>query len=367
MAASALLQKKLSDPPATPLLRRTILDKMFSIHIYQQEYQENQCSYAAYFSHWYEEHCNDRTGAISMTTHSILLDIVRLVRDGNEDRESIQSKVKATLPTYSEESINVLISLAARLWTMSCIGEIRQCLTLGQTLTWQQNSLSQLLSSRFAPNPASKEDVVLLKSFHALSCEKVAGIKICWTSNILDHLKMTDDDRTVHIFHHTAFLELHKRVSRSVGSCPSSAAFGLRGTSSSDTFPAGFLEETVDTLALLLPRNRRRVKTWYRRKANDLGLDPSAAECRPLGSSARRTTHFPHWGDRISILKQAFDESEPRTLAQWWHDDRKRVQWYTFWVAILALLLTVTLGILQCAASIVQAWASVKALHHVPS
>lgn len=348
MAASALLQSKLSYPPATQFMRRAIFEKMFS------------------FSHWYEEQCNDRIGAVSTTTHSTLVDIVCFLKSRNKAKESIRKEIKAILPAYDDEIIDTLISLSARLWTMCCIGEIKQCLTLGQTLTWQDGSLPQLLASRFSTCLAVKEDVVLPKSFNAMSCEKVAGIRIRWTSNLLDHLKMTDEDQTVHIFHHAAFLELHKRVSRSASSS-FHCHIWVKTHSSSETFPAGFLEETINTIALLLPRNNNRVRRWYQRRTDDLSLDPSAAECKPLSSSARRMRHFPYWGDRLSILKQAFDESEPRTLFQWWHDDRKRVQWYTFWVAILALFLTVTLGTVQCAASIVQAWASVKALKQLPS
>ena len=50
----------------------------------------------------------------------------------------------------------------------------------------------------------------------------------------------------------------------------------------------------------------------------------------------------------------------------WWYDDRKKVQWYTFWVAFLVLVLTVFFGIIQSAAAIVQAWAQVKALSSDP-
>jgi hypothetical protein len=64
------------------------------------------------------------------------------------------------------------------------------------------------------------------------------------------------------------------------------------------------------------------------------------------------------------ILKQAFDDSEPRTVSQWWYDDRKRVQWYTFWVAALVLILTIVFGVTQTVSGIIQAWASVQGMHH---
>jgi hypothetical protein len=43
-------------------------------------------------------------------------------------------------------------------------------------------------------------------------------------------------------------------------------------------------------------------------------------------------------------------------LYQWWYDRRRRVQWYTFWVAALVLFLTVFFGLIQCVEGGLQAW-----------
>lgn len=37
-----------------------------------------------------------------------------------------------------------------------------------------------------------------------------------------------------------------------------------------------------------------------------------------------------------------------KTLSQWWLDRRNSAQWYTFWVALLVLLMTVSLGVVEC-------------------
>lgn len=49
-------------------------------------------------------------------------------------------------------------------------------------------------------------------------------------------------------------------------------------------------------------------------------------------------------------------------MRQLWEDDRKRAQWFTFWVAVLVFVMTVVFGVVQSVAGIVQAWASVKGL-----
>lgn len=53
-------------------------------------------------------------------------------------------------------------------------------------------------------------------------------------------------------------------------------------------------------------------------------LDPIARECGQLKVKERQTENFEYWHDQLVILKQAFDEAEPRNIKQWWHDRRKK-------------------------------------------
>ncbi|KAI9862864.1 MAG: hypothetical protein M1830_006160 [Pleopsidium flavum] len=127
--------------------------------------------------------------------------------------------------------------------------------------------------------------------------------------------------------------------------------------------PPDFLDETLRTLSLLLPSTDRRSKKWFRAKQERFHLDPKAGSCVHLNAAARQIDNFKYWRDRLLILKQAFDDSEPKTIGQWWNDDRKKVQWYTFWVAALVLALTITFGLIQSVTGVVQAWASFQSLH----
>jgi hypothetical protein len=132
----------------------------------------------------------------------------------------------------------------------------------------------------------------------------------------------------------------------------------------SDLLSKDLIDETLRTLALLLPSSDPRSSKWFQEKQRRLRLDPRAGHCGHLNSEGRQINNFKYWRDRLVILKQAFDDSEPRTVSQWWYDDRKRVQWYTFWVAALVLILTVVFGFIQTASGIIQAWASVQGMHH---
>jgi hypothetical protein len=128
----------------------------------------------------------------------------------------------------------------------------------------------------------------------------------------------------------------------------------------SKTFPPGLIQETIYTLALLLPEHNREVKKWYRKQQLRFQLDESAIKCGPLPTDARQVNKFEYWHDRLVILKDAFDEAEPVTVTQWWYDRRRRVQWYTFWVAALVLALTVIFGVVQSVEGAMQVY---KAYH----
>jgi hypothetical protein len=75
-----------------------------------------------------------------------------------------------------------------------------------------------------------------------------------------------------------------------------------------------------------------------------------------LSAEKRQIENFWYWHERIVILKEVYDEARPSTLSQWWHDRRNGVQWYTFWVAIWVLILTIIFGFVQCVEGALQVY-----------
>jgi hypothetical protein len=123
------------------------------------------------------------------------------------------------------------------------------------------------------------------------------------------------------------------------------------------------VNETIRTLALLLPGSSKAPNKWYQRKqkGHEQELDQCAGSSGHLNASQRRLEEFKYWGERLGILKQAFDDSEPPSVFHWWRDDRKKVQWYTFWIAALVLLLTIVFRLLQSVTGIIQTALAAKA------
>lgn len=129
-------------------------------------------------------------------------------------------------------------------------------------------------------------------------------------------------------------------------------------------FPSALIDETIQTLALLLPENDTDIEKWFASqqsqllKRGKLPLDPSAREGGQLKVKERQIENFEYWHDRLVILKQVFDEAEPSNIRQWWCDRRRRVQWYTFWVAALVLGLTIFFGLIQSIEGALQVYLS---------
>ena len=141
-------------------------------------------------------------------------------------------------------------------------------------------------------------------------------------------------------------------------------SFSSFGTNSANSisvlFPPGLMEETLRTLALLFPQSDKDTAKWFKKLPHSPHIDRQLVKCGHLRADDRQIENFKFWHDRLVILKEVFDESRPRTLSQWWCDRRNGVQWYTFWVAILVLFLTIFFGIVQSLEGALQVY---KAYH----
>jgi hypothetical protein len=246
--------------------------------------------------------------------------------DGMDGIEVMENKVSST------------IDFVARLYFMVNIGASGATFTTGRTkLQWTNGSPYSFLHRQFKPSKSLNDiSVRFEKTFTARNIECIAGMTIHWTDNLADHLRMLDaEDKTVAIFHYASFLK-HQAVPVSPPFFPS-------------LYPTGFIEETLRTLALLFPQHDRETRIWLqsRSKHNSRRIDQQLLKCGHLRVDDRQKNNFEFWHDRLVILKQAYDESRPATLSQWWLDRRNTAQWYTFWVAIVVLLLTVFFGMVQ--------------------
>ncbi|KAH7310192.1 hypothetical protein BKA65DRAFT_414092 [Rhexocercosporidium sp. MPI-PUGE-AT-0058] len=233
--------------------------------------------------------------------------------------------------------ISNAIDMTVSLWLMVHVGIVQRGVTGQTALLWREGCLKDCVAAHFQYQRVLTDRVKFERVFNARNIDRIAGVSIRWTPNLVDHLKFIEDGKkpVLHVFHHAAFLNYHQ---------------------DGEFFPPGFIDETLRTLKLLLPTHDRDSRKWFRKQHTKLRLDVNAMNCGQLKLEDRQIDHFDFWHDRLIVLKQFFDDSSPRTIKQWWFDDRKRVQW--FWVAILLVVLTLFFGFIQCIEGGWQIWKS---------
>jgi hypothetical protein len=129
-----------------------------------------------------------------------------------------------------------------------------------------------------------------------------------------------------------------------------SLTVGFRGL-----FPDGLLDETIQTIALLIPRSNIDCKRWCHRqkRLNLYTLDAKISDMTLSPVTGRKAGSYKYWNERLSIYN-AFNESQPNDLSQFWKNRRNKVQWYTFWIAVVVLILTLVFGLIQSITGILQ-------------
>jgi hypothetical protein len=115
------------------------------------------------------------------------------------------------------------------------------------------------------------------------------------------------------------------------------------------------LTETIKTYDILFPwgLNDERTKSFLEKNKQSFHDIAPFNESRTLN-----LLEYDHWRDRLLELYDEVFMAPPVSWSQLWRDTRNPQQFWTFWIALVILLLT----LISTAASIAQTWASFKSL-----
>lgn len=116
---------------------------------------------------------------------------------------------------------------AYNILTMTEIRNVPSSYISRRPLEWRGGSIRTFLYAEFpASRRLTREHVKLERLFQAYNLERIAGIKIRWTNNLADHLRMIgDDDEEVAIFGCASYLDAVR--TRQVQSSHDTAVFFL--------------------------------------------------------------------------------------------------------------------------------------------
>ncbi|RDW63327.1 hypothetical protein BP6252_10872 [Coleophoma cylindrospora] len=344
------LKSSLRTITTTNDLERVVVNALWGTSWSPREYANHQAAYSTYYSGIYQPLCRAACSGdwrIPDYTHEDVISIINSLKLTNDKKNDVLKDIPHAVnlsPSQSERAVNLAAGLLVPL-NFDGIGGARP----GKRISWEpEKTLKQtideefqVLSNQAVPaNPVCATCTSTIKfprKFGLWDLKFIAGFNIVWTNSLLDHLSVVDEENqiTVYIFHQVSILELHQTVTP-------------------DVIPADLIEETFETLALLLPRTDEKTTAWYDKLQKKHDLDPGTFRRSYLKLEDRELHHFKYWRSRLVKLKKAFDEHEPNKPTQWWRDDRKPVQWWTFWVAILVLILTILFGLIQSVTGLLQ-------------
>jgi hypothetical protein len=269
---------------------------------------------------------------ILIRTHQHVINIVRELKDGRsraEIRESLSSLFmkKETYPNEDEVLYNS-IDLAVRLYSMVNIGTDKTTVTGCRKLSWKESSLGDFLENYFnALKVPCHTNTRFDMTFTAHNMERIAGIKVYWSANLADHLRIVEaEEKIVVVFHHASFLQ--QQIDNPI-------------------FPPGLIQETLRTLALLFPRQDSGTKRWLHAIFASTMVDRHILTCKQMRLDDRQLETFDFWQGRLLELKKAFDTPRTMKWSQLWHDRRDGHLWYGFWLTMFVLFLTVLFGLVQ--------------------
>ena len=109
--------------------------------------------------------------------------------------------------------------------------------------------------------------------------------------------------------------------------------------------------------------HERGFRDWIRAEE---AVRPPQAVAGLENPPSRRVSRYRFWMARLLLLDREFTDAEPRNLRSWLHDRRKRKDWYTFWLSILAAfvaIIALLLGGASTATGIYSAWAAKQSLN----
>jgi hypothetical protein len=294
------------------------------------------------------------------TTHEhILLIVYKLPLEKDIIRPNLRSSLRRHFPNGDDIAINRSIDFALRVWLTMNVRE--ECYSLQTprtpTIQWDDTStLVDFIARNFPQATTTAGSLQLDHTFTAASINRLSGIDIEWTPCLADHLRFDKRRRLLRIYPFKQVLLDHLQLWEGTGSEKSSGLVIpsmrrqelLTKVSNSSILPKTLLKETLLSLKLLFPHWDTLTESFMLQHDQAFHLEGPFDDNRPSNLA-----DFNHWRNRLLELHQIF-HSPPVGWTQIWADRRNPLQWYTFWIAIVIVVLTIIIGIISSVTAIIQ-------------
>jgi hypothetical protein len=206
------LKRGLASPVVSRLHQSLIANTIFNIDTAQEKYEILLRGLGTYFYDWYNQQCRQCSEQVSIKSHAELIHVISSLQEHGATSKSVFQKLRQeTDSSILDAKLKASIILAIRVSCGLSIGHISGYVPPGKVLPWsapEDAEIRHYISSHFEPESLSDELVKLPRLFNVKNIADIAGIQICWSSNLADHLLMKDDESKVTLFHLATFLKL---------------------------------------------------------------------------------------------------------------------------------------------------------------
>ncbi len=268
-----------------------------------------------------------------------------LSQAGSKTRQEVRFALRDLLSfkTCQDIQLNSSIDLALRLWLTINVWErkFKHLSFVTPIVEWNDRvPLLEFIAHQFptAKSTSQSNPPRLKHDFTAVNFDRLSGITIIWTHCLADHLNFDSSQRRLRVYPHKKCLldHLHRPELSFI--------------------PKIVLEETLLTLDLLFPYWDEQTQSFLKKAGHDLLPYGPFEYPRPLD-----TNEFVIWRDRLIRLYDTYN-SPPVGWRQMWHDRRNALQWYTFWLAAVIVVMTFVFGVISSVTSIIQAQAALRSM-----
>jgi hypothetical protein len=316
---------------------------------------------------------------LAIATHQDLFRMIRILKAGPELTRT-QFSVAAFTDITERDLIPEVerdraIDLVVRVVAMvSCVAETQSATLLEagrHRIPWRQDvPFSQFISDVFptSDHPTLNDrssDISLnrRKALKASKLKKHARLAFEPTDDIRSHLRLDHKTGTVQIFHHTAFLKEHLRLTKDLMANHSIDESLKRGA-----LPRQLVLEILDSIQdLLFPLTDPKSRTLLQSLTSTRGasFDP---DCLRFDSSSIRRAEekfvpYYHLGERLMELYAEGDDPQPRGRVWRWLERRSRPR-FVMLATLAGVIIAVLLGLFGLTVQIYQTWITYQAWKH---
>lgn len=198
-------------------------------------------------------------------------------------------------------------------------------------------------------------------SLMAKKLKKRAGLKFRPTDDLRSHLRLDRKSGVVDIFHHTAFLKEHLRLTKGRPHNLSVREFLELGA-----LPRQLALEALDSLQKILfplsdPKSCRLLRSYN----STLAFDPDCLrfESASIRNQDEKDISYLYFGARLADLYEELENPKPRGLVERWLE-RKSGARYVMMATLIGVVIAVVLGMAGLAVGGYQAWVGYQAWQH---